>query len=83
MVLKNKKKTTIEAVWDKVEELINKGKEEISVVELHNRKWNKDCEDLKQIIRQVKKMEVPPKPPILTPKSKSLPILGKLTTRVS
>ena len=31
---------------------------------------------LKQIIRQEKKMQVPKKPPILTPRRKSLPILG-------
>ena len=43
-VFKNKKKPTVEVGWDEVQELIDKGKEEISVVELHDRKWNKDCE---------------------------------------
>ena len=43
-VLQNKKKTMVEVVWDKVEESIDRDKEEITIVELHDRKWNKDCE---------------------------------------
>ena len=53
--------------------------------------WSKDgraysikyLEDhLKKIIRQEKRMQVPQKPQILTPKRKSLPILGTLTSEV-
>ena len=43
-VFKNKKKPTVEVVWEKVEESIDRDKEEITIVELQDRKWNKDCE---------------------------------------
>ena len=39
-VFKNKKKPTVEVVWEKVEESIDRDKEEITIVELQDRKWN-------------------------------------------
>ena len=43
-VFKNKKKPTVEVFWEKVEKSIDRDKEEITIVELQDRKWNKDCE---------------------------------------
>ena len=43
-MFKNKKKPTVEVIWEKVEESIDRDKEEITIVELQDRKWNKDCE---------------------------------------
>ena len=43
-VIQNNNKTMVEVVWEKVQESIDRDKEEITIVELHDRKWNKDSE---------------------------------------
>ena len=43
-VIQNNNKTMVEVVWEKVQESIDRDKEEITIVKLHDRKWNKDCE---------------------------------------
>ena len=43
-MFQHKNKTKVEVIWEKVQESIDKDKEEITIVELQDRKWNKDCE---------------------------------------